>query len=289
MPPLALAAAREWRESAEDALRISELELSLCKWQRRLADMERRRVDSGVHSELAPLQTVPLQTVPLQTVPMETAAADDLPVACTTAQGVARPRDLPEACMTAQGAQKQEKICFLSLPKCRTPTFAICPKVNSQKQGVATPRSHHRPSIQRHTAAAPMAPSSLSSSRERHEGFHGGQEGCQGGPEGCRDWRGAVQGRHERSPIRQEGSNSRQRATLNGRCIPSRVPTAQSLTARFNSRALEDAVQARNTSRAQPHAFPLKPHPVFPRSRTPPRFPPEAAPHLIPFTHPTPI
>ena len=208
MPPLALAAAREWRESAEDALRISELELSLCKWQRRLADMERRRVDSGVHSELAPLQTVPLQTVP-----METAAADDLPVACTTAQGVARPRDLPEACMTAQG--------------------------------VATPRSHHRPSIQRHTAAAPMAPSSLSSSRERHEGFHGEQEGCQGGPEGCRDWRGAVQGRHERSPIRQEGSNSRQRATLNGRCIPSRVPTAQSLTARFNSRALEDAVQAR--------------------------------------------
>ena len=264
MPPLALAAAREWRESAEDALRISELELSLCKWQRRLADMERRRVDSGVHSELAPLQTVPLQTVPLQTVPMETAAADDLPVAYTTAQGVARPRDLPEACMTAQG-------------------------VAAPRKGVATPRSHHRPSIQRHTAAAPMAPSSLSSSRERHEGFHGEQEGCQGGPEGCRDWRGAVQGRHERSPIRQEGSNSRQRATLNGRCIPSRVPTAQSLTARFNSRALEDAVQARNTSRAQPHAFPLKPHPVFPRSRTPPRFPPEAAPHLIPFTHPTPI
>lgn len=34
--------ARERKKKAQEALRISELEISLCKWQRRLHDMERR-------------------------------------------------------------------------------------------------------------------------------------------------------------------------------------------------------------------------------------------------------
>lgn len=38
----ALAAARERKLNAQEALRISELEVSLCKWQRRLSDMEQR-------------------------------------------------------------------------------------------------------------------------------------------------------------------------------------------------------------------------------------------------------
>ena len=34
--------ARERKQKAQEALRISELEISLCKWQRRLHEMERR-------------------------------------------------------------------------------------------------------------------------------------------------------------------------------------------------------------------------------------------------------
>ena len=36
------AQARERKKKAQEALRISELEISLCKWQRRLHEMERR-------------------------------------------------------------------------------------------------------------------------------------------------------------------------------------------------------------------------------------------------------
>ena len=41
-PPTEVLLARERKMKAQEALRISELEISVCKWQRRLMEMERR-------------------------------------------------------------------------------------------------------------------------------------------------------------------------------------------------------------------------------------------------------
>ena len=46
--------ARERKQKAQEALRISELEISLCKWQRRLHEME-RRLQSCEETEVASL------------------------------------------------------------------------------------------------------------------------------------------------------------------------------------------------------------------------------------------
>ena len=47
-----VAQARERKMKAQEALRISELEISLCKWQRRLHEME-RRLQSCEETEVA--------------------------------------------------------------------------------------------------------------------------------------------------------------------------------------------------------------------------------------------
>ena len=51
-PGRGVAQARERKMKAQEALRISELEISLCKWQRRLHEME-RRLQSCEETEVA--------------------------------------------------------------------------------------------------------------------------------------------------------------------------------------------------------------------------------------------